>query len=381
IAVGVATPLLLLAAVHHPAWPSPALDPAARALLNASAGVTATLIILAAVVYFAVVNDQVERELEEAVECLESSLLERQRLAVESAEQSKFLANMSHELRTPLNAIIGYSELLRESPRGRTIAEAEPDLKRITAAGEHLLRLISEILDHSRLAAGDAELSVAPFSLGELLARALAFARPQCAQKGLELREELLAAHARLHGLERVEVHELLADLLAQLGPGLLDPAHVLADALLELLDLRAHRLVAGRELLELLDQLLLRGLQARDEGLDVVDDLAVDEIVEADDLVLELLDLPLVVRSELAQQRPALARARGLGVGGQGLVQAALFAVQLEQAGVDGGEGLDVALGDHGVDGERVDGRGDHRQQDRRALVQLAGDAELGPQ
>lgn len=83
--------------------------------------------------------------------------------ATQAAEESNraksvFLANMSHELRTPLNAIIGYSEMLREDAEEGGDPKPIPDLARITAAGKHLLSLINDVLDLSKVEAGKADL-------------------------------------------------------------------------------------------------------------------------------------------------------------------------------------------------------------------------------
>ncbi len=88
---------------------------------------------------------------------------ERLRGAMHEAEaaseaKSQFLANMSHELRTPLNAIIGYSEILKEDALERGASSFIPDLEKINVAGRHLLELINDVLDLSRIEAGRAEL-------------------------------------------------------------------------------------------------------------------------------------------------------------------------------------------------------------------------------
>lgn len=83
--------------------------------------------------------------------------------------KSKFLANMSHELRTPLNAVIGYSELIREESHELTLEEALPDIAKIEGSAQHLLKLISEILDLSKIEAGKLDLIAETFDVNILL--------------------------------------------------------------------------------------------------------------------------------------------------------------------------------------------------------------------
>ncbi len=86
-----------------------------------------------------------------------------------SRTKSQFLANMSHELRTPLNAIIGYSEMLQEEAEDEGMDAFVPDLKKINGAGKHLLALINDILDLSKIEAGKMELYLEEFAVAPLL--------------------------------------------------------------------------------------------------------------------------------------------------------------------------------------------------------------------
>ncbi|MEG4286029.1 response regulator [Microcoleus sp. A006_D1] len=100
--------------------------------------------------------------------------------AAESANRAKstFLANMSHELRTPLNAIIGYSEMLKEEAEELGSSESVPDLEKIRTAGKHLLSLIDDILDISKIEAGRMDLYLETFDIHALIESAVATARP-----------------------------------------------------------------------------------------------------------------------------------------------------------------------------------------------------------
>ncbi|HET7293072.1 MAG TPA: response regulator [Vicinamibacteria bacterium] len=97
------------------------------------------------------------------------------RIAKEAAEEanrakSAFLANMSHELRTPLNAILGYSEILQDDARERGFAQLVPDLRKVHAAGRHLLSLINDVLDLSKIESGKMELVLEDFEVRALVA-------------------------------------------------------------------------------------------------------------------------------------------------------------------------------------------------------------------
>jgi signal transduction histidine kinase len=108
-------------------------------------------------------------------------------LEATSKHKSEFLANMSHELRTPLNAIIGFSQVLRERLSGEVNAKQEEYLDDIITSANHLLALINDVLDLSKVEAGQVELQVAPFSLQDALERGVSMVREQATTEGVEL--------------------------------------------------------------------------------------------------------------------------------------------------------------------------------------------------
>ena len=101
-----------------------------------------------------------------------------------SKAKSDFLANMSHELRTPLNAIIGYSEMLMEEAEDDGLDTYSDDLSKINSSGEHLLTLINDILDLSKIEAGKMELHIEVFELEKHLSQIEATAKPLVEKNG-----------------------------------------------------------------------------------------------------------------------------------------------------------------------------------------------------
>lgn len=141
----------------------------------------------------------------------------RTRQALERAKESDraksiFFANMSHELRTPLNAIIGYAEMLLEDESDRTKRD---DLLRIEAAGKHLLDLINDVLDLSKLAAGRLELNSAPVAVSEILAVVQSLVSPLASRNHNRLVLEVHPETPRILWLDPLRLRQLLVNLAA----------------------------------------------------------------------------------------------------------------------------------------------------------------------
>jgi signal transduction histidine kinase/CheY-like chemotaxis protein len=109
------------------------------------------------------------------------------KLARAMTERSRFFASMSHELRTPINAVIGYSELLREGTYGPLPPQQQQAVTKITRSATHLLELINDVLDISKLEAGKLEFYFEPTDLVRLVRDTLTSVQLQAEEKGLEL--------------------------------------------------------------------------------------------------------------------------------------------------------------------------------------------------
>jgi signal transduction histidine kinase len=123
-------------------------------------------------------------------------------LELASRHKSEFLANMSHELRTPLNAIIGFSEVLTEQLFGELNDKQLEYQRDILASGQHLLSLINDILDLSKVEAGRMELELGTFSLREALENGLTMLKERAGRHGIALGLEIE------EGLDEVEADE-----------------------------------------------------------------------------------------------------------------------------------------------------------------------------
>jgi len=114
-----------------------------------------------------------------------------QQLETASKHKSQFLANMSHELRTPLNAILGYAELMLDSIYGEPSEKMRTVLERLQANGRHLLGLINDVLDLSKIEAGQLTLSLDDYSLGDLVHGVVSAVEPLAAEKRLAFKAEV----------------------------------------------------------------------------------------------------------------------------------------------------------------------------------------------
>jgi signal transduction histidine kinase len=135
-------------------------------------------------------------------------------LAVASQHKSEFLANMSHELRTPLNAIIGFSEVLSERMFGELNEKQDEYLKDIHASGQHLLSLINDILDLSKIEAGKMELELSDFDLPMTIDNALMLIRERAGRRSIALNTAVGERVGQVHADER-KIRQVLLNLLS----------------------------------------------------------------------------------------------------------------------------------------------------------------------
>jgi signal transduction histidine kinase len=143
--------------------------------------------------------------------------LEEARRAAEeaSAAKTRFIANMSHELRTPLNAVIGYSEIMRESAQATARQEDMDDHDRVLRAARHLLRMINEILDLSKIEAGRMQLASERYDVGQLVLGAVDAVRPQAEANGNAISVDIARDGLGVTCSDTLKLHQCLVNLLS----------------------------------------------------------------------------------------------------------------------------------------------------------------------
>lgn len=163
-------------------------------------------------------SETLELKVEQRTAELARAMQESQdaRTAAEEANlaKSQFLANMSHELRTPLNAIIGYSEMLQEEAIDLDYADSIPDLKKIHTAGKHLLELINDILDLSKIEAGKMSLYLETIDIALLLDSVVTTIQPMIEKKNNSLHVQTNSTLSTLYA-DQTKVRQILFNLLS----------------------------------------------------------------------------------------------------------------------------------------------------------------------
>ncbi len=154
----------------------------------------------------AITNARLYSEVRELNRTLEEKVRERTR-ELETANRdlqeldrlkSEFLANMSHELRTPMNSILGYTQLVLDEVDGPVTHDQRKSLERVEKNAQHLLRLINDILDLSKIEAGRLELEIHPFDLGQLAAEVVEDQQSLAEAKGVSCRAVLRPGNLRI---------------------------------------------------------------------------------------------------------------------------------------------------------------------------------------
>lgn len=159
-------------------------------------------------------NQELTAALDENVRLVHELEQKSQQLETVSHHKSAFLANMSHELRTPLNAIIGFSEVLLEKMFGELNPKQNDYLQDILDSGRHLLELINDILDISKVEAGRMELERTNFLLPDLLQNGLRLFREQAIRHNIDLNLTLDPTLGHIHADERM-VKQVIMNLLS----------------------------------------------------------------------------------------------------------------------------------------------------------------------
>ena len=160
---------------------------------------------------------KITRDLTERKHAQDQAIADARRIAAAEASnraKSEFLAAMSHELRTPLNAIGGYAELIALGLRGPVTLDQVADLERIKRSQQHLLAIINDLLNYSRIEAGQLAFDLGPMPAYDALDSVVAMMAPQAEQRGIVLELERCPPDLVLHA-DRTKVEQILLNLLS----------------------------------------------------------------------------------------------------------------------------------------------------------------------
>jgi PAS domain S-box-containing protein len=145
----------------------------------------------------------------------ENSLREAKQIAEEASQaKSRFLANMSHELRTPLNAVIGYAEMLLEEADERGLRGSIDELRKVQFAGKHLLGLIADILDLSKIEAGRMDIHMETFDVADMIETVLGTVRPLMGRNSNQLVVHCPSSIGFIHA-DLTKIRQILLNLLS----------------------------------------------------------------------------------------------------------------------------------------------------------------------
>lgn len=145
----------------------------------------------------------------------EAALLQQEAMAQVNRAKSQFLSRVSHELRTPLNAVIGFAQLLLHDANARMAAGQRLHVEYILRAGQHLLAMINDILDLTRIEAGDVQLKPEAVRLGDVLGDSLLMVRPQADAMGVTVSVDASRVERRLVLVEARRLKQVLINVLS----------------------------------------------------------------------------------------------------------------------------------------------------------------------